>query len=144
VSFYVSMMYWYILPMAVYHYHLLINGFCKRPPKGIATTEQWLRNLIEKIDMKIAIPPRAAYVEKEGNRGMTAVAGIETSHIAMHVWDETNPAFVQFDLYTCSTLNVGLVIKELESFLLLENYEKWLLDRSEGFRHIDDMWALDK
>ena len=27
-----------------------------------------------------------------GNRGITAVAIIETSHITMHIWDEPNPA----------------------------------------------------
>jgi S-adenosylmethionine/arginine decarboxylase-like enzyme len=129
--------------MAAYHYHLLLNGFAKRPPMGVATTEQWLRNLVEKIDMKVAIPPQACYVEKEGNRGMTAVVGIETSHIAMHVWDETKPSFVQFDLYTCSTLNVNLVIEELDKFLDLTEYKTWLLDRSEDFKFIDPSQALE-
>ena len=27
----------------------------------------------------------------EGNRGITGIAVIETSHIAIHVWDEFNP-----------------------------------------------------
>ena len=37
-----------------------------------------------------------------GNRGVTAFAIIETSHIAMHIWDEPNPALVQLDVYTCA------------------------------------------
>jgi S-adenosylmethionine/arginine decarboxylase-like enzyme len=27
-------------------------------------------------------------VKNQGNRGITAISVIETSHIAMHVWDE--------------------------------------------------------
>lgn len=100
-------------------------------------TEAWVYQLVDKIGMKVAIDPRAAYVEKEGNRGMTAVVGIETSHIAMHVWDETDPSFVQFDLYTCSTLDIDVVIEELEKFLDLYEYQTWILDRSQGFKHIE-------
>lgn len=128
--------------MAAYHYHLLLNGYSLNPPTDIARTQKWLNDLVQNIDMKVAIPPRAAYVKKEGNRGMTAIVGIETSHIAMHIWDETDPAFVQFDLYTCSTLNVDLVINELEKFLKLTEYQTWLLDRSKEFRFTDKSNAL--
>ena len=123
--------------MAAYHYHLLLNGYANKPPTSVEETEAWVYQLVDKIGMKVVIDPRAAYVEKEGNRGMTAVVGIETSHIAMHVWDETDPSFVQFDLYTCSTLDIDIVIEELEKFLDLYEYQTWILDRSQGFKHIE-------
>ncbi len=78
---------------------------------------KWMENLVEEIGMKIIKGPFTAYVTKEGNRGLTAIVMIETSHIALHVWDETNPGMIQFDLYTCSTLPVDLVIKSLEDNL---------------------------
>jgi S-adenosylmethionine/arginine decarboxylase-like enzyme len=92
--------------------------------------------------MKTIQGPYASYVTKEGNRGLTAVVMIETSHIAMHVWDETDPATMQFDLYTCSTLPVEQVIKNLEDHFGLFNYSVLVLERSEGFKVIpENKWV---
>ena len=41
---------------------------------------------------------------------------IETSHIAMHVWDELDPALIQLDVYTCSSLDTDIVIQALQQF----------------------------
>jgi S-adenosylmethionine/arginine decarboxylase-like enzyme len=93
----------------------------------------WMEKLVEEIGMKVAAGPIASYVTKEGNRGMTVGCLIETSHIAMHVWDETTPSFVQFDLYTCSTLSTETVIRNLVENWGLHNYVHMVLERSEGF-----------
>jgi len=37
-----------------------------------------------------------------GNQGLTSVTIIETSHIAVHVWDEVSPALMQMDVYSCA------------------------------------------
>ena len=60
--------------------------------------------------------PYAVYSDMVGNRGLTAVTIIETSHIAMHVWDEVDPALMQLDVYTCSTLDIEDVFDALEEF----------------------------
>lgn len=116
------------------HNHLLLNGAATKPPKDEATTIEWMRKLVEDIDMKIIQGPFASYVTKEGNRGLTAVVMIETSHIAMHVWDETDPGFIQFDLYTCSTLPIKKVIDNLVDTFGLVSYRYKVLERSEGFK----------
>ena len=83
------------------HKHLIIRAEVNRPLKSEKETKQWLRKLVKKIDMIIIKGPFAGYVTKEGNRGITGVVMIETSHIAIHVWDETLPALVQCDVYSC-------------------------------------------
>jgi S-adenosylmethionine/arginine decarboxylase-like enzyme len=118
------------------HNHLLVNGYSLIPPTDEGKTVEWMKNLVESIDMKIIQGPFASYVSKEGNRGLTAIVMIETSHIAMHVWDEEDPAFVQFDLYTCSTLPVDRVLKNLEDTFGLHNYQSMVLERSSGFKVI--------
>ena len=124
------------------HNHLLVNGYALIPPTDEGKTIEWMKNLVESIDMKIIQGPFASYVSKEGNRGLTAIVMIETSHIAMHVWDEEDPAFVQFDLYTCSTLPVEKVIKNLEDHFGLFNYSVLVLERSEGFKVIpENKWV---
>jgi S-adenosylmethionine/arginine decarboxylase-like enzyme len=118
------------------HNHLLVNGYTNTPFDHEALTINWMKSLVEEIGMKIVQGPYASYVEKIGNRGMTAAVMIETSHIAMHIWDEPAPAFVQFDLYTCSTLPVRQVIEKLENDLGLFEHTSLVLERSNGFNII--------
>jgi S-adenosylmethionine/arginine decarboxylase-like enzyme len=75
-----------------------------------------MKSLVDKIGMKILMGPYAVYSDMVGNRGLTAVTIIETSHIALHVWDECSPAMMQLDVYTCSTLNIEDVFKAIEVF----------------------------
>jgi S-adenosylmethionine/arginine decarboxylase-like enzyme len=119
------------------HNHLLVNGYTNTPFDHEGLTIKWMKDLVESIDMKIIQGPFASYVEKEGNRGLTATVMIETSHIAMHIWDEQSPAFVQFDLYTCSSLPVRSVLNNLELNLGLFDYTSLVIERSNGFNIID-------
>src|SRR6478752_145307 len=77
---------------------------------------KWMSTLIKEIGMKELAAPRSRYCPVPGNRGLTADAIIETSHVALHSWDECVPAVLQFDLYTCSELSVDQVIASLQVF----------------------------
>ena len=124
------------------HNHVLINGYTLLPPTDEKQTIAWMQQLVDSIGMKTIQGPFASYVTKAGNRGLTAAVMIETSHIAMHVWDETDPAFMQFDLYTCSTLPVDDVIKNLEDHFGLFNASVLVLERSDGFKIIpEERWS---
>jgi len=111
------------------HKHLIIRAEVNRPMMGEKEIKKWLRNLVNKIEMKIIKGPYAAYVSKEGNRGLTAVVMIETSHIAIHIWDETSPALVQCDVYSCAEFSSNEVLVE---FVEMEpiKIEHMLLDRA--------------
>lgn len=117
----------------ILHNHLLLNGVVSTPPVDVEAAKSWLRQLVADIDMKIVTGPHIEYVEAVGNRGMTGCVGIETSHIAFHVWDEKDPAFIQFDLYTCSHLPVELAIQSLTDFMGLMDYQYIVLNRENGF-----------
>jgi S-adenosylmethionine/arginine decarboxylase-like enzyme len=96
------------------HKHLIVRAELNNPPRCTTAIEAWMRKLVEAIDMKILMGPYAVYSDMEGNRGLTAVTIIETSHIALHVWDEVNPALMQLDVYTCSTLDINDVFSAIE------------------------------
>lgn len=98
------------------HKHLIVRAELNNPPKCTSAIDLWMRRLVEQIDMKILMGPYSVYSDMVGNQGLTAVTIIETSHIAMHVWDEVDPALMQLDVYTCSTLNIEDVFKALEQF----------------------------
>jgi S-adenosylmethionine/arginine decarboxylase-like enzyme len=115
------------------HNHLLLNGWTLNAPKEEQFVIDWMRNLVEKIDMKVIQGPYASYVTAEGNRGLTAVVMIETSHIAMHIWDEEVPSRIQFDLYTCGELPTKKILDDMEENLGLFGYTHLVLERTDGF-----------
>jgi len=94
------------------HKHLIIRAEVNRPITNEKAIKKWLRNVVNKIDMKIIKGPYASYVQKEGNRGLTGVVMIETSHISIHVWDEDRPALVQCDVYSCAEFSSNEVLAE--------------------------------
>ena len=72
----------------------------------------------------------------EGNKGLTAFAIIETSHIAMHIWDEPNPALVQLDVYTCGPFNPQEVLDVLNVMEPVKVDYKYL-DRENNFKELE-------
>jgi len=105
------------------HKHLIVRAEINNPPIDENYLKSWLNNFIMDINMKVFMGPYVKYCTMPGNRGITAVAIIETSHIAFHSWDEDKPAVVQLDVYTCSHLNKQTVFDALEKFEPIEiNY----------------------
>ena len=117
------------------HKHLIIRAEVNRPITSEKEIKKWLRNLVKKIDMNIIKGPYASYVSKKGNRGITGIVMIETSHIAMHVWDETSPALVQCDVYSCAEFSSNEVLIEFVT-MKPTKIEHILLDRAEDIRII--------
>jgi S-adenosylmethionine/arginine decarboxylase-like enzyme len=117
----------------IYHKHLLVNAKVKNPMQSEQDGINFLTNLVEQIDMKIIKGPFASYVDKDGNKGLTAIVMIETSHIAFHIWDEVDPGLVQFDLYTCGKLDLEKVLKIFKDSFSIESLDFVLFDRENGF-----------
>ena len=119
------------------HKHLIVRAELNDPPYNATDIKEWMRDLVDKIGMKILMGPYSVYSDMVGNQGLTAVTIIETSHIAMHVWDEVQPALMQLDVYTCSTLDIADVFKAIDMFqpakveykYIDREYELTLLDK---------------
>ena len=118
------------------HKHLIIRAEVISPLTDERTVRRWLRNLVVKIDMNIIKGPYAAYVSKEGNRGVTGVVMIETSHISIHIWDEIKPALVQCDVYSCAEFSSNEVLIEFAP-MGITKIDHILLDRAENIRTIN-------
>ena len=96
------------------HKHLIVRAELNEPPYSPNEIKNWMKYLVDKIGMNILMGPYAVYSDMEGNAGLTAVTIIETSHIALHVWDEATPALMQLDVYTCSTLDINDVFEAIK------------------------------
>lgn len=117
----------------IYHKHLLLNAKIKKPMRYEEQAIDFLNTLVSSIGMKVIKGPFASYVDKEGNKGLTAIVMIETSHIAFHIWDEKDPALLQFDLYTCGSLDTDKVMYMLGQYFEFESADWQLFDRESGF-----------
>ena len=117
----------------IFHKHLLVNAKVRNPIKTEQEGIDFLTNLVNQIDMKIIKGPFASCVDKDGNKGLTAIVMIETSHIAFHIWDEADPSLVQFDLYTCGQLELDKVLSIFKQTFNVVNMEYVLYDREYGF-----------
>lgn len=132
-------------PKIPLHKHLLINGRTDAPPTSRRATKKWLRGLVRDIGMKRIGGPFVRYVKAEGNKGLTAVVMIETSHIALHVWEEGDEPYFRFDLYTCGPLHHRKVLGSVAGFLGATDMEWIAYDREKGFDEYDNgRWPVRK
>ena len=118
----------------LFHKHLLVNAKVKNPMNTEEQGIEFLKDLVNQIDMKIIKGPFASYVDKDGNKGLTAIVMIETSHIAFHIWDEVDPGLIQFDLYTCGQLDLDRVMSIFKNTFDVQSLDYVLFDREHGFK----------
>ena len=66
------------------------------------------------------------------------MALIETSHIVLHIWDETEPGLFQLDVYSCKSFDMGIVIKSLNESFKINKLQYKFLDRKSDLILIDE------
>jgi len=118
------------------HKHLIIRAEVNNPPKDVDTLTEWFKSFIDSINMKIMLGPYVAYCNNKGNRGITGVAVIETSHIAMHVWDEPVPALMQFDVYSCADFDPHKIADKIKEDFDVVKIDYKFLNRETGLKNI--------
>tara|TARA_B100001173_G_C15765398_1_gene452791 strand:+ start:50 stop:454 length:405 start_codon:yes stop_codon:yes gene_type:complete len=119
--------------MTQQHKHLIVRadiGWCPKE-EDLNKISDWIRSLIKKIDMKLLAGPYTTYVSEAGNKGMTSVAIIETSHIALHIWEETSPGLMQLDVYSCAYFNPQDVFNDVNELFRTIKMEYKFLDREK-------------
>ena len=118
------------------HKHLIIRAEAIRPPVDEEQLQNWMREFIESINMKVFMGPYVKYCNMPGNKGITAVAIIETSHIALHIWDEPKPALLQMDVYSCGDFNHTEICKKIMDDFDIHKIEYKYLNRETGLQDI--------
>ena len=117
------------------HKHIIIRAEVSEPITKRNKAIRFLNRIIKAIGMKAMYGPTATYCKMPGNRGVTAFAIIETSHIALHIWDEVNPGLVQLDVYSCSDFDPEKVLDILQELKPTKVEHKYL-DREKGFKEL--------
>lgn len=61
-----------------------------------------------------------------------------TSAFDCSTWDEDQPAYLEFDLYTCSAMDVNIVIGEITKMFGAHDISYKFLDRYKGLKFIQE------
>lgn len=115
--------------MILKHEHLLVRGELYTPVKSQPLVETWLKDLIASISMEILVGPFSVYSTMIGNTGITAGAILSTSHVVLHTFEDEDMTVLQLDLYSCSCIDVELVMREITKFFHPYKLEFKFLDR---------------
>ena len=118
------------------HKHLILRAEANKVPTNEDVLTVWLKDFIESINMKILMGPYVKYCTMEGNRGITGIAVIETSHIAIHVWAEPVPALMQIDIYSCAEFDPYKIAEKIKSDFDVVKLDYKYLNRETGLKAI--------
>ena len=121
------------------HKHLIVRAEATTPPMNEEFLRRWFEKFIKDIGMKVMMGPYVKYSNMKGNRGITGAAIIETSHIIMHVWDEPNPALLQFDVYSCGEFDPATICETIKKDFNTTKIEYKFLDREHNLKEIHNI-----
>ena len=123
------------------HQHLIVRAEVMSPPTCTNLVKDWLKEIIDAIGMKLAsgleANPISYYCELDNNKGLTAAAILETSHVVVHFWDDVVPGIMQFDLYSCSHIDIDMIFSYLTQFKVKKVQYKFI-DRNHGLADISE------
>ena len=125
------------------HKHLIVRAEAVNPPMDEEFLRRWLEKFIEEIGMKVMMGPYVKYSNMIGNRGITGAAIIETSHIVMHVWDEPDPALLQFDVYSCGEFDPETICEKIKKDFNTTKIEYKFLDREHDLKELHTLTYTD-
>ena len=126
--------------MQLDHKHLVLRAEVDNCPaeESIHEILEWMKSIINKIDMKLMQGPSVSYVDQPGNRCTTCMALIETSHIVIHILDEPNPGLIQLDIYSCKEFKLDIVMNHIKQYFNVLSMQYKFLDRTTGMKIIDE------
>ena len=126
--------------MNVEHKHLLVRAEVDNCPmkNDLGYVLTWMNDLISKINMKLMHGPNISYIDQVGNRGITCMALIETSHIVLHIWDEAKPGLFQLDVYSCKSFDLNIVIESLRKSFSVRKIQYKFLDRKSDLLLVEE------
>ena len=125
--------------------HLTLNGSTKARLMDTSLMDSWMLDLIQEINKRIretyiepTVDPISSYVDKDGIKGVTSIAIVETGYIALRIWDkEDDVSSMHLDILLSSPLPVLTVIDSLVNGLGMYDGIYMLLDRRDDFRTIE-------
>ena len=112
------------------HKHMILNATVRNPIVSEESCRNWLKKLVEIIDMKILIEPVAKYCDTCGNEGVTGTVVIETSHSSIHVWHKEEEPYIKMDVYSCKDFCPDAVVDFVKETMDIVHGGYMIIDRN--------------
>ena len=116
------------------HKHVIFKCKLSNPPTTELQIHRWLEAVIDNINMKMFLGPYVKRCETAGNKGITGICVLETSHCAIHTWDNIDQPYAQIDLYSCKEFDKKVVIDSLKVLYGAYDFEILELDRNNNLK----------
>lgn len=101
----------------------------------------WLKELVDKLGMKVLAGPMVENCEDENNYGISGAVLLTTSHSVIHIWPNDDIPRVEFDCYSCSDIDLEIIWGHMQCMEPIDIEYKFL-DRAKGFRNIKQKQAV--
>lgn len=97
------------------HKHLRVRAYVQNPLYTRPLIQSWVERMCrDGLDMNIMEGPHFYFAESEINRGWTATAIIEFSHVSLHIWELEG--LIEFDAFSCKDFDVTKVMEFIKEF----------------------------
>ena len=63
------------------HKHVIVRAYVSNPPINATALSEWCTDVISSVGMKCVSGPHLVYSQMEGNKGYTAIAVLDFSHM---------------------------------------------------------------
>lgn len=123
----------------------MINGLTRKPPRDESMITPWLNSLIEEINTKVeeinikpVMEPIYSYIDKDGIKGLTSAAIVETGYIALRTWEkEDDVSSIHLDMLLSSPIPMVLVLDSIEENFGMYDGTYMLIDRKDDFNIVE-------
>ncbi len=117
------------------HKHVIFKAKLLNPPTTELQIHRWIEAIVPEIGMSFFMGPYVKKSELEGNKGITGIAVITTSHIALHTFDnDDGTSDLQLDVYSCKCFDKKVVIDSLKVLYNAVDFEILELDRNNNLK----------
>lgn len=114
------------------HRHLIVRAKIENSPNNDLELKDWISDVVISVGMNVVSGPHIFYSSMEGNKGYTGIAILDFSHISIHAWDECNPKFIEFDIFSCKNFDINIILEKLNKYKLI-SYNMMYIDRDKHF-----------
>lgn len=117
------------------HKHCIFKAKLSNPPQTELQLHRWMEAIVPEIGMEFFMGPYVKKSDLEGNKGITAVAIITTSHICLHTFDnDDGTSDLQLDVYSCKCFEKQIIIDSLKVLYGAHDFEILELDRNNNLK----------
>lgn len=123
------------------HLHLMVRAEIVNPPgvNDVGAVVSFLSDLVDRVRMRVLMPPRALWCDEPGNEGITGDVLLTTSNSVVHIWNyDDGTGLLEFDLYSCAPFTPEEVVNFIQERFQVTKVVYKFIDREHDLVDISE------